>query len=245
MTESVFAKYQAQSYPYQFRGQLEVHSFWGAIPTDPKAIEGWIKTNLSPSNEVLLQEMVAEVVLETGLSRDEAVKIVGDTRSLCGFKRDPSRNGEFFYEGRCLKSCLKEAASVAANEGKIASGKAWGNAVTKDNKENKGMLRGLISWFPEHVFVKEDNHYLGVYKPDDIDQSFLHKFSPQAGREISAISYNERLDVATLDFSVETDHDFGENDWAMIWTTAERLGIGAGRSQGHGKFVVTEWEQVP
>ena len=30
----------------------------------------------------------------------------------------------------------------------------------------------------------------------------------------------------------------------MIWLTAERMGIGASRSQGFGKFEIVKWEPV-
>jgi hypothetical protein len=30
----------------------------------------------------------------------------------------------------------------------------------------------------------------------------------------------------------------------MIWLTAEQLGIGATRSQGYGRFVLTRWERL-
>lgn len=235
MTKSVFAKYQSKSYPYRYTAELVATNLWGATPSDPNVAEGWLRTKMKASDDVLRQ-MVYEVMLEREMSEAEAVEALDRDKHLLGFRRDPERGGELYLEGRCLKAGLKEAVSVAANEGKIKQGRAWGGS-------DVSVKKGLLSWFPEHVFVVEDRVYLGVKEPDAIDQSFIHKVLPGKG-PTSSIQYNERIDEATLSFTVETDHNFAPEEWAMIWTTGERQGLGAGRSQGHGTYVVTRWEQI-
>ena len=47
-----------------------------------------------------------------------------------------------------------------------------------------------------------------------------------------------------IPFTVVTDHDFTDKDWAMIWTTGELQGLGASRSQGYGTYTVTKWEKT-
>ena len=59
----------------------------------------------------------------------------------------------------------------------------------------------------------------------------------------SAIQYTDYLVDAKIDFTVETDWDFDHDDWAAIWTTAEREGIGAARKMGYGTFDVVRWER--
>ena len=160
----------------------------------------------------------------------EAVKIVGDDRSLNGFKRNETG---LYIEGRQLKSALKEAVSVAVRAGKLAQ-RGWG-------KTNKGAL-GLIA---EHVLVVDDllQLYTGDYdyisKPNGnppIVQRFVSTFRG------TGIQYEEVCEQVSFDFTVISDHDFASKDWAMIWLTGEEQGIGASRSQGYGRYTVVNWE---
>jgi hypothetical protein len=75
-------------------------------------------------------------------------------------------------------------------------------------------------------------------EPDEVNQSFVHTFRG------SGIQLTEIVEDAEISFTVEADHEFSEKDWAMLWLTAGRQGIGAGRSQGNGRFVVTDWEPI-
>lgn len=218
---SVFAKFQPEMFPYRFTGQLHVGCIAGGTPTDPNVAEGWIKTKLGAKDD-LLREMVAETMVERGVTADEAAKLVDTQKHLNGFKRD--ENG-LFIEGRQLKAALKEAASCAVAAGKL-NARGWG-------KTNKG----LLGYLAEHVNVVEDRLYLGVTEASGINQRFVHTFRG------SGIQYEEYVTDAKLDFTVESDHDFSEKEWAAIWTLGERQGIGASRSQGYGRYEVTRWDR--
>lgn len=222
MTESVFAKFQAKSWPYRYSGSLVVGTIAGGTPTDPKVAEGWLKTKLAPKDD-LLREMVAETMADRGVTADEAAKIVDELKHLNGFKRDG--NG-LYIEGRQLKAALKEAASVAVASGKL-DGRGWG-------KTNKG----LLSFLAEHVHVVDDRLHLGVTEASGIAQRFVHTWRG------TGIQYEEYVNDAKISFTVETDYKFTDEQWAHIWLTGERQGIGASRSQGFGKYTVTSWESV-
>lgn len=222
MTESVFAKFQAKSWPHRYDGTLIVGTIAGGIPTDPKVAEGWLKTKLGAQTDDLIRQQVAETMAERGITADEAVKLVDQLKHLNGFKRD--ENG-LFIEGRQLKAALKEAASVAVASGKV-DGRGWG-------KTNKG----LLGFLAEHVHVIEERLHLGVAEPSGIAQRFVHTFRG------SGIQYEEYVNDAKISFTVETDYLFTEEQWAHIWLTGERQGIGASRSQGYGKYTVTNWKK--
>lgn len=224
MTESVFARFQAKAWPFRYNGSLIVGTIAGGTPTDPKVAEGWLRTKLAPKDD-LLREMVAEVMAERQVQADEAAKIVDEKKHLNGFKRDG--NG-LYIEGRQLKAALKEAASVAANAGRLTS-KGWGDP------DNANYKKGLKAWFPEHVFVVEDRLYLGVTEASGVAQRFVHTSRG------TGIQYEEYVTDAKITFTVETDHEFTDEQWAHIWLTGERQGIGASRSQGFGKYTVTSW----
>lgn len=220
---SVFAKYVHKEYPYQFAGSLLVGVIAGGTPTDPKVAEGWLRTKLGVDKDDLIRSMVAEVMVERGVTADEAAEIVNTNKHLNGFKRD--ENG-LYIEGRQLKAALKEAASIAVAAGALTA-RGWG-------KTNKG----LLSYLAEHVFVREDKLHLGVAEPTGIAQRFVHTFRG------SGIQYEEYVEDAKIDFTVMSDHDFADKEWAAIWLRGEQNGIGASRSQGFGRYTVTRWERI-
>lgn len=219
---SVFARHQAEMFPFRFAGQLVVGTIAGGTPTDPNVAEGWIRTKLGATDD-LLRQMVAETMVERGITADEAAVEVSKNKHLNGFKRDEQG---LFIEGRQLKAALKEAASCAVAAGKLNS-RGWG-------KTNKG----LLSYLAEHVFVVEDRLHLGVTEPTGINQRFVHTFRG------SGIQYEEYVTDAKLSFTVIADHDFSEKEWAAIWTSGEQQGIGASRSQGYGRYEVTQWDRL-
>lgn len=220
---SVFAKFQPEMFPHRFAGSLLVGTIAGGTPTDPKVAEGWLKTKLGLDKDDQIRAMVAETMVERGVTADEATKIVDTQKHLNGFKRDQLG---LYIEGRQLKAALKEAASVAVAAGKL-NGRGWG-------KTNKG----LLSYVAEHIFVVEERLHLGVTEATGINQRFVHTFRG------SGIQYEEFVQDAKLDFTVMSDHDFSEKEWAAIWTTGEQQGIGASRSQGYGRYEVTRWDRI-
>lgn len=220
---SVFAKYREEMYPFRFAGSLHVGVIAGGTPTDPKVAEGWLKTKLGVDKDSLIQEMVAQVMVDRSVTADEAVKLVDSQKHLNGFKRDERG---LYIEGRQLKAALKEAASVAVAAGKL-NVRGWG-------KTNKG----LLSYLAEHVFVVEDRLHLGVAEASGISQRFVHTFRG------SGIQYEEYVEDAKVDFTVISDHDFTPKEWAAIWTCGEQQGIGASRSQGYGRYEVVRWDPI-
>lgn len=225
---SVFAPYQDKAWPYRFAAAIHVSTIAGGTPTDEKVAEAWLRTKLADKDD-LIREAVAKTMVERGITAEEAAREVDSLKHLNGFKRDPERG--LFIEGRQAKAMLKEAVNVAANAGKITT-KGWGNP------DNANYKKGIKAWFPEHVFVLEDRLYLGVTQPTGIIQRFVHTARG------TGIQYEEYVEDAKISFTVATDHEFTESQWAMIWLTAEQQGIGASRSQGFGRFEVTTWERI-
>lgn len=220
---SAFAKYQAKAWPWTFHGSMHINRIAGGTPTDPKVAENWLKTKLGASSDDLIRAQVSEVMVERGVTAEEATTLVDANRHLNGFRRD--ENG-LYVEGRQLKAAIKEAASVAAAAGKLPLRK-WGLTG-----------KGLLGFVAEHVCVVEDRLPLGVFEPSGIAQRFVHTFRG------TGIQYEEYVDNAEVDFTITTDHDFSTEQWAMLWLTGEQQGIGATRSQGYGRYTVTKWEKA-
>lgn len=233
MSAGVFDDLRPAAYPYHFRTTLDVSMLVGGVPTDPKVAEGWIKTKLNPDRDEQIRELVAQTMVERGVTAKEATELVNKEKNLNGFKRDETG---LYIEGRQLKAMLKEAGSIAVAAGKVDA-RGWG-------KTNKG----LLSYLAEHVFVVEKRIHIyqgesledgGVHEATGVHQRFVHTFRG------AGIQYEEYIAPARLTFTVISDHEFTRTQWGHIWLCAEQNGVGASRSQGYGTFTVTGWEPIP
>lgn len=219
---SVFDNYRNQAWPYRFHAELQLSNIAGGVPSDPNVAEGWLKTKLAASDD-LIRETVAATMAERGITVDQATEEVSKLKHLNGFKRDEQG---LYIEGRQVKAALKEAASVAVASGKL-NGRGWG-------KTNKG----LMGYLAEHVMVVEDRVHLGIQEPTGIIQRFVHTWRG------TGIQYEEYVEDCKVSFTVITDHKFAEEEWAMIWLTGEQQGLGASRSQGFGRYTIVGWSQI-
>jgi hypothetical protein len=240
---SVFAAYTDTAWPHRYATTITVRNLAGGVPTDPHVAEGWLRTKLA-DKEDLIQDLVAQTMVERGITAEDAVAEVDKLKHLNGFKRlrcpncPPSgllcKDGEhgLYIEGRQLKAAIKEAAGVARAAEKLKP--KWGAT-------NKGVL-GFVA---EHIMVIED--VLQLHHPDSnvpvteasrVLQSFPK--NPRTGQ--TGIQYTEILEEASFDCTIISDHKFTDQDWRMLWLTGEQQGIGASRSQGFGRYEVTRWE---
>jgi hypothetical protein len=138
---SVFEKYKTKAYPYNYVAELHVPIINGGTPTDPKVAEGWLKTKLGIDKDDLVREAVAEVMVERGVSAEEATAEVSKNKHLNGFKR--GEHG-LYIEGRQVKAAIKEAANIR-----------WPNGRWSVDKNGKARLvhtfRGSGIQYEEYV----------------------------------------------------------------------------------------------
>lgn len=234
-TKNVFADYIPKVYAFTYRGRILINQVMGGTPSDQKVVEGWLKTKMGISKEDILQEAVKDVMAERGLNQDEALAEIGSLKHLNGFKRDEDG---LYIEGRHLKAAIKEAASVA---------RAAENLPGRFGATNKGTL----AFIAEHIVVVEDRLYLAkidpatrklvpVHKADDVIQSFpKNPMTKQTG-----IQNTEYVQDAVVEFTIQTDYPFTQEEFAVIWVTGGNQGIGASRSQGYGRYKVIQWEAI-
>lgn len=232
---SVFDEWRPKAYPYVFAVELSVGEIHGGTPTDPKVAEAWLKTKLGLEKDDLIREAVAEVMVDRGVTADEATQAVSANRHLNGFKR--GENG-LFIEGRQVKAAIKEAANIRWPNGRWSfdkNGKV--RLATKEGTERTSG-KATRSFIAEHVSVQENRIPLGVVEPSGVNQSFVHTWRG------SGIQYEEYVTDAKLSFTVASDVEFSDEHWALMWLTGEQQGIGASRSQGYGRYEVTRWERI-
>jgi hypothetical protein len=216
---SAFEQFRSKAYPFQFQGKMLVRTIAGGTPSDPRVAEGFLRTKLADKDD-LIREMVATLMIDRGITEDEAIAEADKLRHLNGFKRTPE--GLLYIEGRQLKAAIKEAGCVAMSAGKLK--RKWGTTG-----------KGIKSYLAEHVFVIEDTLTLGVTEPTGIMQRFVHTYKG------AGIQYEEYVENAEITFTVVTDQDLSDEEWAMLWLTGEQQGIGATRSQGFGRYQMMEW----
>ena len=233
MSARVFSKYDNESFPFRFQAQLEIKTLVGGIPSNKKVAEGWLKSKLTDTDDNI-REMVAKVMVERQVTTDEAIEIVNEEKNLNGFRRTP--DGQLFIEGRQIKAAMKEAVGCAVSVGKVNM-TGWGST-----------RKWLSNFFPEHAFVLEETvpifqrdekgELVAVKDASGISQQFVHTHRG------SSIQHQEFVADAVISFLVISDHPFTAKDWAMIWTSGEYQGVGASRSQGFGKYAVTQWDKI-
>lgn len=230
----VFEKYVPSIWPFQYEATLLFRDIAGGTPSDSKVAEGWIKSKVKDvTKEDRIRQAVAELMLTKSISEDEAVLELNSQRNCNGFRRDQV-TGQLFIEGRHGKAALKEAVSVAVAAGNLEA-KKWG-------KTNKG----AISFAAEHIQVLSEQIFLfwedgsAVKEPSNVLQTFpVNPITRQTG-----IQYTEVCEDVRAVMVVTTDMEYTEAQWAAIWVTGGLQGMGASRSQDHGRYQVEKWERL-
>lgn len=213
-----------------FKHGWKVEAIWhrghGGTPQDPKKAEAWLQAKIQDKDK-MVQQLVAEIIVEQGLRPEEAVDQLAEMTTLVGFRRDETG---LYIEGRQVKAMLKEGMSIALNGGHLGKGKAktWG-------VENKKSLRG---WFPEHVIVPEHKIYLGMDAPTRTEQMFIHTW------DTHAIKYEEEVEEAKIGWTIVSDFPLEDSFWLPIMDAIEVNGLGASRSQGYGTLTITRWDRT-
>lgn len=220
---SAFAAHTNTAWPHRYAATITVTNLAGGTPSDPRVAEGFLKSKLGDKDD-LIRDLVAQTMVERGITAEEAVTEVDKLKHLNGFKRN--EHG-LYIEGRQLKAAIKEAAGVARATDKLKM--KWGTT-------NKGVL-GFVA---EHIMVVEDTLQLDATQPSRVLQSFPK--NPRTGQ--TGIQYTEVIDETSFDCTIIADYKFSDQEWAMLWLTGEQQGIGASRSQGFGRYEVTRWEQA-
>lgn len=230
---SVFAAAKDKVWPVRHHTQLHVHQVMGGIPNNPRIIEGWLRTRLfgGEAKDVQLAEQVAKTALDRGVSDDEAVALVAANSNLNGFYR---QGDQLCVAGRHVKAMIKEASSIALAGGHFGAQTRWGKTS-----------KGLLGFVAEHVMVPlefvgiNDPEGEPVKEPSGISTHFVSTFRG------TGISAEEFVRPAVVNFDVISDVDMTDPWWETVWAVAEEQGLGAMRSQGYGRFVVTRWDRCP
>lgn len=221
----------------QFRDKI-----MGGIPKDPKIIEGWLRSKAGVTDETEILAMTRRTLEQLGLdvphdaTIDDMIKAseqIAAVKSTNGFLR--GEHG-LLIPGRYVKAMLKEVCNV------LYAGQKWG----KLDKETHGYSyagKGPKNYLAERVFCVEDEIYLGRDEPDGIEMVIGHVTGPQGPR--STLAYHEYCYRPQASFTVMSVNDcITPEQWAEMFELAQEEGLGAIRSQQHGRFDVIDMARV-
>lgn len=216
----------------------------GGTPKDPTIIEGWLRSKMGVSDKDEARYLLVQTLIQLGadLSPDEqdmkkieaASKEIAAEKKTQGFKR----NGNGLYlEGRHIMAMLKESVSC------LYTCEKWGGGLKGKATKYQGKARR--SFFVEHVFVKEPVISLGVDEPTGVELNIGHVDDGHGGTR-ATLSYYEYVIEPAIQFTVQVDRmavaAITKDEWVEIWCHAQENGLGAMRSQGFGKFNITQWD---
>lgn len=240
----VFAEYVPDVWKHRWLATIAFNDIAGGVPSDQKVAEGWIRSKLGgdAAKDSRIKEAVAQMMESRKISEDEAIAELNASRNVNGFWRNS--DGQLFIQGRTIKAALKEAVSVAVAAGNLPARK-WGTtnkgAMSFAAEHLQVLTEEVRLWHPRLADEGSDVPLRPVMEPTLIQQTFpVNPITRQTG-----IQYTEICKGVIIEVEVATDcEDYTDKEWATIWLTGNLQGIGAARSQDHGRYSVIGWEKI-
>lgn len=193
--------------------ELKVHGLFAAsLPRTPAEIKAMLEhrqPGQAPTEAMPLDELAAQVSEEVGASEEWLP-------GWSTFKRLPS--GELYYEGRCIRGHLKDAALQV--------------------QLFFPHLKNFRAKFVNRIYVVEDRIPLGLFEMAGTEQRFIQVMTRQGPR--SSIKYLDYVADPLLRFQLKVLNDrvITQTHVEAVLTYGAMHGIGAERSQGWGRY---EW----
>lgn len=210
----------------------------GGTPMNPEVVAAWIRKNvhdLTAQEEITTMtkqaildtypELVEEDFVEDATVEDIIAKIA-KRRQGVGFRRDEDG---IFLEDRQIKAMLKEVVNI----------RLAGSRMGKTRKGPKNFVA-------ERVFVEEAKIRFSDHTEPDGEELFVgHPSGPQG--TMSTLTNYEYVERGVCEFTLMMTEDAAEeleDKWPSLWNLAQENGLGALRSQSHGRFDLTAWDRV-
>lgn len=192
----------------------------GGVPKNPDLLRGWIaaKTEHNDSTTDEQEKAAREGLLEPT-----------EEKSWNGFLSDPTHG--LYVESRQVKALFKECATLL----RITKEKIGSKQILQHGFEIKG---------PDH----SQRVYLGTKTPTAYFEGPIHVQTAQGPRTaIKRVDYVERptlnFEIWVLQTEPNEKRHLGEKEVRLMLTLGQENGLGADRSQGHGKFDVIEFRR--
>jgi hypothetical protein len=208
--------YNVYNVTIKLRDQLR-----GGQPKNPDLLKGWIAatTEHDDATTTKQEQEAREALLEPT-----------EEKSWNGFPADEKKG--LFIWSRQIKAMFKECASMR----RIFIQKVGSKQILQHGFEIKG---------PD----ADDRVFLGKMEPAGCHEGPIHVQTAQGPR--TAIKRVDYVEHVTINFAVwvlitdpKEKRHVGEEEVRAMLVLAQENGLGADRSQGHGKFDVIEFTKV-
>jgi hypothetical protein len=244
---SVFAKHEDEMFERTSVELVFLDRLVGGTPKDPKLVQGWLRKGMGLSDEQELRERTRQTLLELVGDDDETRKALTEAETMeqiieaserlaaelqtQGFKRN--ENGDPYIEGRQVKAGIKESVNV------LFAKEKWGRTG-----------KGPKNYTAERVFIDTDKIVVGTAEDVSVDLAVGHITGPNGPQ--STIGYFEFVTAPVVSFEVlqlvsnghSVENALDLETFGKVWAHMQHNGLGAMRSQGFGRFVVTKFETV-
>ena len=234
-------KITAPAIPLTFHRKLIkatiVNRLVGGTPTDPRLIEGWIKSRMPAASEAKKAGLAQATIEEVPKKADEAA-------NWTTFRVDKA-TGQIFIGEYQMRAAIKEAANILRSKmqeiessKKRKQEKDGGEKASSKSKYTswKAKIAERISVTPDHIFLRgPDGKFLT--KVDGSEERPIHVITPQGER--SALKRSDFVEKGTTFEFIVQWHDDGTLDEdefnTILWYISTYTNIGADRSQGNGR----------
>lgn len=206
--------------------RLEVlDRIYGGLPKNPELIEGFLKGKGVPDEAA--KEMAPKIAAEIAAENVET-----EERMWTTFKRDAVG---LYIETRQIKALLKEAV------GETEMWKQQGLAGLKSRVGGAVFPKGQGGADQTRLYLFRNG--TAVKDPDGFDETVGHVSGPQGKRSI--LKRKDYVLKPTIEFTLRVANPRVKGEiLRTLFEVGEELGLGADRSQEHGKFKVLEFAEV-
>ena len=238
--------------------ELQFEDWLGAsTPRTVKEIRAMLTNRMPskmPDDATPVDELILQVAREVGIKVDDEGEVIdegdaeeGWTPGWATYKREEQpgqdnleaekRKVWLYYEGRCIRAHLKDAATVL------------GQAAYKVS------LPAFRSKYVNRVYVHEQRIPLwrradvegGLQRVDDVDGTetrFVQTMTPRGHR--SSIKMIDFVMAPVLKFRLRVLNDgvIGKSHLDAVWAYGSTHGMGAERSQDWGRYTINRMERV-
>ena len=195
----------------------------GGMPKNPNLLKGWIAATTEHTDEQTTQQ------------EKEARDVLLQPTEEKSWNTFPEDERGLFLWARQIKALFKECATML----RVTTTKIGSKQIFQHGFEIKNVEESAPA----------DRIYLGTKTPTAYAENPIHVTTAQGPR--SAIKRVDYVEHATVKFCIwvlrtataEKRH-VGETEIREMITFGQENGIGADRSQGHGKFDVIEFQKL-
>lgn len=202
----------------------------GGIPAKKELLRKWVESRTLDSGKIKADEQTDKQVAEEEARNEEAPAVPEEEDSWNRFHEDEKG---LYIQTANVKALIRECLSVIG--------------ILQKKRGSKQILQHGLEVQP--VGGRGSRLYLDRTAPDGREEKPIHVVGPQGPR--NAIKRTDYVEGAQFGFEVwikhtspqETRH-LGEAELKHALLLAQEDGLGADRSQGHGKFDVVWFEKI-